>query len=90
MQQGKYEDFNDFFTKAKVPLRYFGNSSDDLAESEKRKTVFVMTYHSDKGLDFPHVFIPGRATGSGRTHNFPEPKTVTFRSVLVQRSKGTA
>jgi superfamily I DNA/RNA helicase len=59
MHQGNYEDFNDFFTKAKVPLRYFGNSSGDLAESEKRKTVFVMTYHSAKGLDFPHVFIPG-------------------------------
>lgn len=58
VQQGNYEEFNDFFAKAKVPLRYFGNSSGDLAESEKRKTVFVMTYHSAKGLDFPHVFIP--------------------------------
>ena len=59
MHLGNYEDFNDFFTKAKVPLRYFGNSSGDLAESEKRKTVFVMTYHSAKGLDFSHVYIPG-------------------------------
>jgi superfamily I DNA/RNA helicase len=59
MHQGNYEDFNEFFAKAKVSLRYFGNSSGDLAESEKRKTVFVMTYHSAKGLDFPHVFIPG-------------------------------
>jgi superfamily I DNA/RNA helicase len=59
MQQGNYEDFNDFFADARIPLRYFGNSSGDLAESEKRKTVFIMTYHSAKGLDFPHVFIPG-------------------------------
>lgn len=58
MHQGNYDYFNDFFAKAKIPLRYFGNSSGDLAESERRKTVFVMTYHSAKGLDFPHVFIP--------------------------------
>ncbi len=59
MHQGNYGDFNDFFKSNRIPLRYFGNSSGDLAESEKRKTVFIMTYHSAKGLDFPHVFIPG-------------------------------
>ena len=43
----------------RIPLRYFGNNIGNLAESEKRKIVYVMTYHSAKGLDFPHVFIPG-------------------------------
>lgn len=91
MNQGNYEDFNDFFTKAKVPLRYFGNSSGDLAESEKRKTVFVMTYHSAKGLDFPHVFIPG-LTSEAQLDARPKPlsklsneRTLLF--VAITRTK---
>lgn len=91
MHQGNYEDFNDFFTKAKVPLRYFGNSSGDLAESEKRKTVFVMTYHSAKGLDFPHVFIPG-LTSKAQLDARPKPlsklsneRTLLF--VAITRTK---
>jgi TPR repeat protein len=32
----------------------------------------------------------GRPMGSGRTHPQPEPKTVSFRRISVQQSKGTA
>lgn len=59
INQGNYEDLNDLFASMRIPLRYFGNNIGNLAESEKRKIVYVMTYHSAKGLDFPHVFIPG-------------------------------
>ena len=32
----------------------------------------------------------GRPMGSGRTPTQPEPKTVSFRRISVQQSKGTA
>ncbi len=34
--------------------------------------------------------IVGRPMGSGRIHAQPEPKTVSFRRISVQQSKGTA
>jgi len=44
-------------------------------------------------LETEYVKYPGvrrHAMGSGRTHPQPEPKTVSFRRISVQQSKGTA
>lgn len=40
-------------------LRYLGNDYGELEEAERGRIVFVMTYHSSKGLDFDSVFLPG-------------------------------
>ncbi len=41
-----------------VCLQYLGNSYGSLEDSNIRPVVYVMTYHSIKGLDFRTVFLP--------------------------------
>ena len=64
--RGKYdfEEMNNYFRnhqKSDEPLyQYFGNDqgSSALNLSHSKKVVFLMTYHSSKGLDFSTVIIP--------------------------------
>ena len=56
---GGYDNFNRFFTANGIPLMFFGSDSGDLAKTDSTKLVLIMTYHSAKGLDFDHVFLPG-------------------------------
>lgn len=58
-----YEEFNDFFESADFELEYFGNDNGNLAESDTEIKIYLMTYHSAKGLDFKNVFIPGLNRG---------------------------
>ncbi len=37
---------------------FFGSDSGNLEISKIKPQVYLMTYHSAKGLDFPHVFLP--------------------------------
>jgi superfamily I DNA/RNA helicase len=53
-----YESFNDFFLKRKSPLRFLGSNNGSLPESDEVRLVYLMTYHSAKGLDFNNVFLP--------------------------------
>jgi superfamily I DNA/RNA helicase len=53
-----YEAFNDFFLKRKSPLRFLGSNNGSLPESDEVRLVYLMTYHSAKGLDFNNVFLP--------------------------------
>jgi superfamily I DNA/RNA helicase len=53
-----YEAFNDFFVVNKSPLRFLGSNNGSLPESDSIKLVYLMTYHSAKGLDFNNVFLP--------------------------------
>jgi superfamily I DNA/RNA helicase len=57
-----YEDINNFFKNANletlVQVLGSGSGSDALGAASERKVVFVMTYHSVKGLDFDTVFVP--------------------------------
>lgn len=57
-QSRDYESINSEFESKGVPLRYYGNGIGDLKESDLSPRVYVMTYHSAKGLDFSWVFIP--------------------------------
>jgi hypothetical protein len=56
---GDYGPFNRFWADHDVPLRYFGNGYGNLAESSEQPMVYLMTYHSAKGVDFRNVFLPG-------------------------------
>ena len=59
---GGYNNFNRFFASKGTPLMFFGSDSGDLAKTDRSKLVLIMTYHSAKGLDFDHVFLPGLHT----------------------------
>ncbi len=57
-----YEDFNKFFSNmpGSIKLQFYGSGSGSnaLEMSQQKKVVFLMTYHSSKGLDFRTVFVP--------------------------------
>jgi superfamily I DNA/RNA helicase len=53
-----YEDFNSFFKARKCPLMFLGSNNGSLPESDSSKIIYLMTYHSAKGLDFENVFLP--------------------------------
>ncbi|MGI1661327.1 3'-5' exonuclease [Palleronia sp. KMU-117] len=54
-----YRELNSHFDSHRIPVRYFGNGIGDLADADGRPLVFIMTYHSSKGLDFDVVHMPG-------------------------------
>jgi superfamily I DNA/RNA helicase len=62
--KGDYGPFNDFWKAAGAGLMYFGNSHGELTRGETEPMVYLMTFHSAKGLDFNHVFIPGMREGA--------------------------
>jgi len=53
-----YSLFNKQLKEKGINLMYFGNDNGDLNASKNQSQVYIMTYHSAKGLDFPHVFLP--------------------------------
>ena len=59
-QYGKndYRLMNQHLQREGIKLRYLGNGYGRLREAESDGRVFIMTYHSVKGLDFEAVFIP--------------------------------
>jgi superfamily I DNA/RNA helicase len=57
-KERNYEEFNEFWRQYNINFEYFGNGTGALDDSDKRPMVYVMTYHSSKGLDFPSVYIP--------------------------------
>lgn len=54
-----YRELNAHFEAHRMPVRYFGNGIGDLSDADGRPLVFIMTYHSSKGLDFDVVHMPG-------------------------------
>ena len=53
-----YGAFNDHWRQADVPLMFLGSGHGSLPDSDTRPLVYLMTYHSSKGLDFKNVFLP--------------------------------
>lgn len=49
---------NAWLKRARSPLQILGSGAGDIAESSARKMVYLMTYHSAKGLEFANVFMP--------------------------------
>jgi hypothetical protein len=62
--KGDYGPFNDFWEEVDISLMYFGNNHGDLTKGETEPMVYLMTFHSAKGLDFRNVFIPGMKDGA--------------------------
>lgn len=62
--KGDYGPFNEFWKEEGVSLMYFGNSHGELTKGETEPMVYLMTFHSSKGLDFRNVFIPGMQDGA--------------------------
>ena len=53
-----YSDFNEHFSKRRIPLRFLGSNNGSLPESDLKPLCYLMTYKSAKGLDFNSVFVP--------------------------------
>lgn len=54
-----YRELNAHFEAHRKPIRYFGNGIGELSDADGRPLVFLLTYHSSKGLDFDVVHMPG-------------------------------
>ncbi len=57
-QADPFKEINSYLKKNKSPLQVFGGGSGSLYDSDTKKMVYLMTYHSAKGLDFANVFLP--------------------------------
>ena len=53
-----FKKINTYLKLNNSPLQVFGGGSGSLYESDTKKMVYLMTYHSAKGLDFSNVFLP--------------------------------
>lgn len=56
--QYDYDSTNQYLAEKGIPLRYLGNGYGSLDESDSMPLVYLMTYHSSKGLDFKTIFLP--------------------------------
>ena len=65
-----YTEFNDFFERKKFPLMFLGSSYGSFKASDRRDLVYLMTYHSAKGLDFQNTFIPMLSDGIRIKENY--------------------
>lgn len=59
-----YGPFNEYWKENGLALQYLGNDQGSFADGEQRPVVYMMTFHSAKGLDFENVFIPGMSEGA--------------------------
>jgi superfamily I DNA/RNA helicase len=89
--EGKYKKLdwdaiNDYLKAKGIALRYLGSGFGDLVESDKTSITYVMTYHSSKGLDFAHVFLPQMNDDISLWKNDPEMEKRLF-FVGVTRSR---
>jgi superfamily I DNA/RNA helicase len=53
-----YNMVNFHLEREGLGLRYLGNNFGQLSESDAKPVIYLMTYHSAKGLDFDTVFLP--------------------------------
>ena len=82
---GKH-DFGNMNTHLKsknIPLMYVGQGYGSLETADSSNRIILMTYHSSKGLDFDHVFLPMLGTAI----HLPAVKAETLCFVALSRSK---
>lgn len=82
-----YESCNEHLMENGLILRYLGNSHGSLEESDQESIVYVMTYHSSKGLDFETVILPGMDSGLSIFKNNSENLERTLFYVASTRSR---
>lgn len=81
-----YDDLNATLEAAGVPARYLGNRYGSLAEGDSEARVFLMTYHSAKGLDFETVFMP-RLSSDTEIWRDDDARAKTLLFVALTRSR---
>jgi len=59
-----YDLVNEHLAIHDIPLMYLGNRYGSLDASDDKPLVYVMTYHSAKGLDFNSIFLPHLTPGT--------------------------
>lgn len=86
-QHGKpdYNYVNRFLNEHNIKLEYVGNNYGSFQNAEKNRKVVMMTYHSSKGMDFRHVFLPFMNYGT-RISASPEISDETLFMVALTRS----
>lgn len=65
-----YSQVNNYFKEKQLNIRYLGNDFGDFNEISLNPMVYIMTYHSSKGLDFEQVFIPQLNSNKHIVHSF--------------------
>ena len=53
-----YSAFNAFFEKKRFPMMFLGSGFGSFEASDRRDLVYLLTYHSVKGLDFQNTYVP--------------------------------
>lgn len=82
-RKNDYGKLNDHLKANNIPLMYIGQGYGSLENADRNNKIILMTYHSSKGLDFDHVFLPML----GNPIRLPEEKAETLCFVALSRSK---
>ncbi|MDR2443866.1 MAG: ATP-binding domain-containing protein [Deltaproteobacteria bacterium] len=64
IKQRSYSKFNEFWESNNIPLMFLGNGNGSFVQSDTVPLIYLMTYHSVKGLDFKNVFMPNLHNGT--------------------------
>lgn len=78
-----FEQLNYHLKKCDVPIQYVGNAYGSFVQNGDKITL--MTYHSSKGLDFDHVFLPGM--NNSQFISYDENLSKVLFMVAMTRSK---
>jgi superfamily I DNA/RNA helicase len=78
-----FGNLNDHLLRNKIPMMYIGQGYGSLESADRNNKIILMTYHSSKGLDFDHVFLPML----GENFYLPPKKAETLLFVALSRSK---
>ncbi len=81
-----YDAVNNIMRVKGLPYRYLGNDIGALTDSDNQEIVYIMTYHSVKGLDFETVFLP-EMNASRRAFNTDEALDRRLFFVACTRSR---
>jgi len=57
-----WEDLNNHFRNNNLKIEFVGSGYGSFQHADSNHNVILMTYHSAKGLDFDHVFLPFLST----------------------------
>ncbi len=82
-----YNQLNAHFQHHNLPAGYLGNSIGKLSQSNNRPFVYLMTYHSAKGLDFRSVFLPRLSSHIQISSNNSMEKALFFVAVTRARER---
>jgi len=78
-----FGSLNNHLQNNNIPLMYVGQGYGSLRNADETNKIILMTYHSAKGLDFDHVYLPMLDTSVG----IPAHSAKTLLFVALSRSK---